>query len=103
MPPGRDGDRQALGALTLVVPAAAATGADAHHVDGAMADVVIRVANKILRREFPVTRHVPFLDASQYLRATLSAIATIEQHVQVQFQVTKILQEWRCCLVPRSP
>src|SRR5215813_1162225 len=103
MPPGRDGDRQALGALTLVVPAAAATGANAYHVDGAMADVVVRVTNKILRREFPVTRHVPFLDASQYLRAALSAISAIEQHVQVQFQVAEILQERRCCLVPRGP
>ena len=62
MPPCRDGDRQALGALTLVIPAAAAAGANAHHIDRAMADVVVRVANKILRRELPVTRYGPLLD-----------------------------------------
>src|SRR4030095_6937847 len=99
MPPCRDGDRQALGALTLVIPAAAAAGADAYHIDGAMADVVVRVPNKILRREFPVTRHVPFLDASQHLRAPLSPIPAVEQHIQVQLHVPEILEERRRLLI----
>src|SRR5919108_6383491 len=98
MPPCGDGNRQALGALTLVIPAAAAAGADAHHIDGAMADVVVRVANKILRREFPVTWHIPLLDASQHLRATLSTVSAIQQYVQVQFHVAEILEERRCLL-----
>src|SRR5512145_937223 len=101
MPPCRHGERQALGALALVISAAAAAGANTHHIDGAMADVVVRVTNKILRRKFPVTRHVPLLDASQYLRAALSAIPAVEQHVQVHFHLAEILKEWRCLLVPR--
>src|SRR4029453_14945738 len=72
MAPFRDGDRQALGALALIIPAATAAGADTHQIDRAMADVVISVANKILRRKFPVTRHVPLLDASRHLRTPLS-------------------------------
>ena len=93
-------------ALVIFVIAALAAlrgRADADHVNGAVRRIVIGIAQKILRREFPVTRHIPLLDAAQHLRATLSSIPAVQQHVQVQFHLAEILEERRRFLVPRGP
>src|SRR5437763_14566475 len=101
-PLGR-GDSQVLSALTLVVPATTTAGANANHVDRAMADVVVGIANKILCGKLPVTRYVPLLDTSQNLRAALSAIPAVQEDVQIGLHIAEILQERRRLLVPRGP
>src|SRR5260221_13873265 len=51
----------------LHVAASAVAGSNADQIHRAVADIVIAVAAEILRREFPVARDAPFLDAAQYL------------------------------------
>src|SRR5690606_6105399 len=53
----------------------AAAGADAHQVDRTMADIVMAVADEILRGELPVAGYAPLLHAADHLRAAGAAVA----------------------------
>ena len=77
-------------------------GADADHVDRAVAGVVIGIAEKILRSKFPVGRKNPFVHADDF-RAAGPAIAAIQRLVEMDLRVTQISQEIRRIRVPGCP
>src|ERR1700732_778785 len=87
----------------LQVAAAAAAGADADQIDRAVTDVVVAVAAEILRREFPVARDQPFLDAAQYFGAALAAIPAVESEVEIADKIAEVLEKGRCRGVPAGP
>src|SRR3984893_19159324 len=73
----------------------AATGPDADQIDRAMADIVVAVAAEILCREFPVARDPPFLDASQYLGATLAAVPAVQGQIEISDEFAETLEKRR--------
>src|ERR1700694_2862152 len=79
---GRKTDPDMLRIFPLVVAAAFLAGGrtwpDADQVDGAVARIVIGVAEKILRGELPVGGEHPFVDAD-HLGAALAAVAAVER------------------------
>ena len=87
----------------LHIPAATATGANAHHVHRPVADVMVAVAAKILRRELPVAGNEPLLHSAQHLSAPLTAIPGVQRQVQVAREVTKVFQQRRGRRVPGGP
>ncbi|HXC14552.1 MAG TPA: hypothetical protein VNV39_17165 [Stellaceae bacterium] len=68
-----------------------------------MADIVIAVAAEILRREFPVARHAPFLDAAQDLRTTVAAVPAVEGLVEIVGKIAEIFGEGGGRRVPGGP
>ena len=100
----REGDVQLARHIQFRHVAAAATGGpDADEIDRAMADVVIAVARKILRREFPVARHPPFLDAAQDFGAAVAAVPGIEGQVDIGQEIAEIFEKGRRLGVPSGP
>src|SRR5215510_128732 len=79
----------------LHVPASRATGANAHQVHRAVADIVVAVAAEVLRRELPVAGNEPLLDATQDLGTPFASIPGVQRQVQVELEITQIFQKWR--------
>ena len=75
------------------VAAAAAAGADAGEIDRAVADIVIAVAAEILRREFPVARDQPFLDAAEHLGLALAAVPAVEDQIEKAREIAEIFEK----------
>ena len=102
----RKADPDVLRLFQLVVAAALLAGrgarADADQVDGAVARVVVGVAEEILRGELPVRREDPFVHAD-HLRAALAAVAAIQRLVEMDLRVAEIGQEVGRVLVPGGP
>src|SRR5262249_26850799 len=91
VPTFRETDLQPTGTAPLLhIAAAAAARANAHHVHGAMADVMIAVAAKILSWELPIAGNEPFLHPAQDLGAPLPAIPGVQRQVQVAREVTQV-------------
>ncbi len=92
------------GVLVIAPARLAALSARSHadHVDRAMRRIVIGVAEKILRREFPVGREHPFVHAD-HLGAARPAVATVDDVVQVFDRIAEIRQEIRRLRIPRGP
>ncbi len=89
----------------VVAPALLAGGGarpDADQVDRAVARIVIGVAEEIFRRELPVGREHPFVDAD-HLGAALAAVAAIQRLVEMDFGVAEIGDEIGRVLVPGRP
>ena len=91
-------DRQ----LCRVAPAGAAR-ADAGQIDRAVADIVIAVAAEILRRELPVARDQPFLDAAEHLGLALAAVPPVEDQVEKGRELAEIFEKGRRGGVPGRP
>src|ERR1700730_5095587 len=97
-------DLQPAGHQALLhVAAPAATGADADQIDRAMADIVVAVAAEILCREFPVARDPPFLDAAQYLGATLAAVPAVQGQIEISDEFAEIFEKGRRIGIPAGP
>src|ERR1700730_5139178 len=80
----------------LHIAAPAAAGADADQIDRAMADIVVAVAAEVFRREFPVARDPPLLDAAQDLGATLAAVPAVQGQVEIADEIAEIFKKgWR--------
>src|SRR2546427_13050100 len=104
MPSVGEADLQPAGDEPLArVPASAAAGPDAHHVDRSVTDVVIAVAAEVLGGELPVTRGEPLLDAPQNFGASFAAIPAIERQVEVASELPGVLKECRGVLTPDGP
>src|SRR5262249_37333285 len=87
----------------LHVAAALAAGADADHVDRAVAHAVITVAREILGRELPVTGDEPLVNAADRLGAALAAVPRVEQEIEVELVAPEVVGERRGRGVPRRP
>src|SRR5712691_2889987 len=87
----------------LHIPASAATRTNAHHVYRAVADVMVTVAAKVLRRELPIAGNEPLLDSAQHLSAPLTAIPGIQREVQVTSEIPKVFQKRRGRRIPGGP
>src|SRR5439155_25625586 len=61
------------------------------------------VAAEILRREFPVARDQPFLDAAQYFGAALAAVPAVEGEVEIAHEIAEIFEKGRRRRVPTGP
>src|SRR5580704_2530085 len=85
------------------VAAAGAAGTDAGEIDRAVADVVIAVAAEILRRELPVARDQPFLDAAEHLGLALAPVPAIELQIEKASGIAKIFEEGRRRRIPGRP
>src|SRR5260370_4102894 len=88
--------------LLQVAPPATA-GPDAAPIDPAVADGAIAVAAEILRREFPIARDQPFLDAAQYFGAALAAVPAVERQIAIAGEIAEIFEEGRGRRVPAGP
>ena len=77
--------------------------ADADQIDRAVADVVIAVAAEILRREFPVARHAPFLDAAQDFGCRPRCRPSRRAEVEIARNVAEIFGKGRRRRVPGGP
>ena len=99
-------DPDMLRLLQLVVAApllsGSCAGADTDEIDGAMARVVIGVAEEIFGRELPVRRKDPFMDAD-HLGAALASVPAIQRLIEMDLRIAKVGQELRCILVPGRP
>src|SRR2546422_11664319 len=103
MPSVREADLQPAGDEPLArVPASAAAGPDAHHVDRSVTDIVIAVAAEVLGGGLPVTRDEPLLDAPQNLGAAVAAGPAIERPIEIAPEIAEIFDEPRGVRVPRG-
>src|SRR5881409_2541365 len=104
MPSVREADLQPAGDEPLArVPASAAAGPDAHHVDRSVTDVVIAVAAEVLGGKLPVTRDEPLLDATQNLRASVAAVPAVEGQIEIGPELAEIFEEPRGVRIPGGP
>ena len=85
------------------VAAAGARGSDAGEIDRAVADVVIAVAAEILRREFPVARDQPFLDAAEHLGLAFAPIAAVQDQIEIAGEIAEIFGKGWSRRIPGGP
>ena len=77
-------DVQSRGPLPFLhVAPAAAAGALAHHVHGAVADVVVAVADEVLGRELPVAGDDPFFYSAEDFHLSASPVPGIQKEIEI--------------------
>src|SRR6516162_2180763 len=68
-----------------------------------MADIVVAVAAEVFRREFPIARDPPLLDAAQYLGAAFAAVPAVQGQIEIANKLAEIFEKGRRLRVPAGP
>jgi hypothetical protein len=91
--------------LSIAAPLHSNPGArtDAHQIHGPVAHVVVCIAQKIFRGEFPVAGNVPFLDSRQNFRSPFAPVAAIQEIIQMSPRISEVVEEGRRRRIPGRP
>src|SRR5262249_2261435 len=104
MAEGGEGDVEPARLVALArVAAALAAPPAARHGPRAVAHAVVAVAREVPRRELPVARDQPLVDAADHLGAALAPVPRVEEEIEVELVAADVVEERRCRLVPGGP